>query len=346
MGGEGMEAVGDLATGGMIARAVEPKAGEASPHPGHGVCLNCGTPLAGDYCHACGQAAHVHRSLLAWWHDLAHGILHLDGKIWRTLPLLAWRPGDLTHRYVEGERAKFVSPMALFLFSAFLMFVTFSTVGGPFHTNFNRPDMAQVQAERARADARVAALEKQRDDAAAKGADTRDIRQDLADAQREAAALKIATGDADTFQMTGGNWLRHAFEKARSNPDLVLYKLQNNAYKFSWALIPLSVPFVALLFLFRGRRHRMYDHTVFVTYSIAFMTLGTVLLSLLRVIGLSEGWIAIAIAFVPPVHMYRQLKGAYGLSRFGALWRAALLLLFALIAFALFFALIGLMGAM
>ncbi|QPQ54189.1 DUF3667 domain-containing protein [Allosphingosinicella flava] len=345
MGGEGIEAIGDLATGGMVARAVEPKAGEAA-HGYGGQCLNCGTALAGDYCHACGQAGHVHRSLMAWWHDLAHGILHLDGKVWRTLPLLAWRPGDLTRRYVEGERAKFVSPMALFLFSAFLMFVTFSTIGGPFETNFAPPDKAEIQAERVKADARLAELEKQRDAAAAKGEDTRGIREEIADTQRETSALKIATGDTGTLRVEGADWIRHAIEKARANPDLLLYKLQNNAYKFSWALIPLSVPFVALLFLFRGRRHRMYDHTVFVTYSIAFMTLGTVTLSFLRVIGLLEGWIGFLILIIPPLHMYRQLKGAYALSRFGALWRTAMLLLFAFLAFILFLAGIGLMGAM
>ena len=80
----------------------------------------------GPYCHQCGQPAHVHRSLAAFWHDLAHGVLHFDGKIWRTLPLLAWRPGELTRRYIEGERARFVSPMALFLFSVFLMFAVFT----------------------------------------------------------------------------------------------------------------------------------------------------------------------------------------------------------------------------
>ena len=60
--------------------------------------------------------------------------------------------------------------------------------------------------------------------------------------------------------------------KAARNPELLLYKLKNNAYKFSWALIPLSVPFVWLLFPF-SRRFRLYDHMVFVTYSLAFMTL-------------------------------------------------------------------------
>jgi hypothetical protein len=44
-------------------------------------------------------------------------------------------PGQLTRRYIEGERARFVSPVALFLFSVFLMFAVFSSIGGPFAAN-------------------------------------------------------------------------------------------------------------------------------------------------------------------------------------------------------------------
>src|SRR3954469_12312683 len=128
----GIEGVGEMITGGLLARSVEPAAGEAS---GHGeACLNCGAALVGGLCHQCGQPAHVHRTIGAFWHDVAHSVLHFDGKIWRTLPLLAWKPGELTRRYIAGERARFVSPMALFLFSVFLMFAVFSLVGGPFTT--------------------------------------------------------------------------------------------------------------------------------------------------------------------------------------------------------------------
>ena len=58
-----LEAVGDIVTGGLIGRAVEPGAGEpgADGHTHERNCLNCGTPLAGDFCHACGQHAHVER---------------------------------------------------------------------------------------------------------------------------------------------------------------------------------------------------------------------------------------------------------------------------------------------
>ena len=42
-------------------------------------------------------------------------------------------------------------------------------------------------------------------------------------------------------------------KKFNENPGLALYKLQSNGYKFSWLLIPLSVPFVWLLFFWTRR---------------------------------------------------------------------------------------------
>ena len=72
---------------------------------------------------------------------------------------------------------------------------------------------------------------------------------------------------------TGIPWFdKVLLEKWKKNPGLMLYKLQANGYKFSWLLIPLSIPFVWLLFPF-SRRFGLYDHTVFVTYSLCFMTL-------------------------------------------------------------------------
>src|SRR3954468_14377273 len=117
-----IDAVADAVTGGMLGRAVEPRAGEGDGHTHESNCLHCGTALTGPYCSACGQHAHVHRTLEAFFHDFAHGVLHFEGKIFRTLPLLAWRPGELTRRYIDGQRASFVSPIALFLFCVFFMF--------------------------------------------------------------------------------------------------------------------------------------------------------------------------------------------------------------------------------
>ena len=128
----------------------------------------------------------------------------------------------------------------------------------------------------------------------------------------------------------------------------MFYKLQNNGYKYSWALIPLSVPFVWLLFLDRRRyrKYRAYDHTVFVTYSITFMSVGFILLTLLRPLGLPEGVAVNAMVFIPPIHMYRQLRGAYALSRFSALWRTLALIVVASLAASLFAMLLLLLGVL
>ena len=371
-----LEAVGDAATGAALAGVVEPRTGRDDGHTHETNCLNCGTELVGGYCHACGQHSHVHRTLTAFWHDLAHGVLHLDGKIWRTLPMLAWRPGELTRRYAHGERAKFVSPMALFLFSVFLMFAVFTIVGGPV---LNGTQVNGVETNRARAESELA---KELRQSQAELEALRDERSRLATArqptahvddrirekenevaieerlfrgfipERDAVATINATRSSDGgLVISSGaksvdDWFNAAYKKAKENPKLLLYKLQANAYKFSWLLIPISIPLVWLLFLHR-RRYRQftaYDHTVFVTYSIAFMSLAAIALSLLGLLGLPGGITLLAVLIVPPVHIYRQLKEAYGLSRASALWRTAALMILSLIAIALFAAILLFLG--
>jgi hypothetical protein len=342
-----IEAVGDAITGALAGRALEPGAGEpgADGHTHERQCLNCGTALVGDYCQSCGQRAHVHRTLSAFFHDLLHGVLHFEGKIWTTLPMLAWRPGELTRRYIEGERAKFVSPMALFLFSVFLMFAVASFSGTVTGTPDSPAVRTQIAANRAEEEAKLARLQRERESALQRRADTAAVDGKIEEQQRELTVIRgIETGElnsASGMRLAGvPDWLRAPAEKAGKNPDLLFYKLKTNAYKFSWLLIPLSVPFLWLMFPF-SRRFRLYDHTVFVTYSLSFMTLLTITGVVLAVVGLGP---LIALLFlVTPLHMYWQLKDAYGLSRSGAVIRTILLIAFATLALGLFaLSLIGL----
>jgi hypothetical protein len=313
--------------------------------------------VVGKHCHECGQQAHVHRSLSAFWHDLLHGVLHFEGKTWRTLPLLAWRPGELTRRYVDGERARFVSPIALFLFSVFLMFAVFGALGGAGNfgntrtgKNFQNGLVESIR----ETDGRVAALERERAKAFAARQSTAAIDKKLKDVREEASMLRLvkergvteATFSRSAEDIAGGSgWLNLAYKRAKENPSLLLYKLQTNAYKFSWALIPLSVPFLWLLFPF-SRRFRLYDHTVFVTYSLCFMTLLVVAMSMLRAAGVSSAVLVLAFLLIPPFHMYRQLCGAYSLSRLAAVWRTFLLLNFAALAATLFMLLLLALGVL
>lgn len=335
-------AAGDIATGALMARAVEPDTGAASmPGGEHSLCLNCATALAGPYCHACGQTAHIHRTLGSIGHDLLHGVLHFEGKIGRTLPMLVLRPGELTRRYIAGERARFVSPLALFLFSVFVMFASYSVLGpGDLAKGFARGGaVASASMDKSEAATIAAITRLERARAAATGPAARRTidrqlaaqRADLATTVRLRAKLAGERGEA----VLGVPFVDHGIAKLRANPQLVLYKAQSSAYKFSWALIVLSTPLVALLFAWR-RRFTLYDHAVFATYSITFMSLLAIVLELLVAIHAPRRLFVWTLWLAPIAHMFAQLRGAYRLSVFAAAWRTVALAIFAVTALLLF----------
>ena len=377
------EAIGTAVEGGLFAKALDERAGNKAPldrgHFAEGQCLNCGTELIGSHCHNCGQQAHLHRTLGAFLHDLLHGALHFEGRTWRTLPKLFFKPGELTRRYIEGERARFVSPMALFLFCIFLMFAVFQFTGISAPTDIRgnngdelaemateelervEADLAQVQSDLANPETteeESATLELRRqelsDQLAAIGearervpflrsdSEPRELETDAGG--NSAAPLFNASEPTVKLQAADVDWIEGGLAKWRKNPGLMLYKLQTNFYKFSWLLIPLSIPFVWLLFFWK-RRFRAYDHAIFITYSIAFMTLLILTVTLLALAGVAEAVWEAMLFFIPPIHMYKQLRGTYGLSRFSSFWRLCVLMIFIAIVLTLFLQLLLVLGA-
>ncbi|MDX3899030.1 MAG: DUF3667 domain-containing protein [Sphingobium sp.] len=383
MAGE-IEAAGDALTGGLIGEAVEREthgtrgAGPRAQDGHHGPCPNCGAALYTPYCGQCGQAAHLHRSLHSLGHDILHGVFHFEGKIWRTLPELALRPGRLTARYLAGERAKFVSPMALFLFTVFLMFAVFGFTGGALlepsggagapGTKIAAGDWrAGIRAEYAAAQREVdrlqeqlakpglsaaerTALEKKRDD----HIDERDGMAAMAtgdwsklaelDSRTRARAARANPRMAETGSDNDihSGWAgfdafaNKGLKKARENPSLLLYKLKTSGYKYSWLLIPLSIPFLWLLFFWRRDVH-LYDHAIFATYSISFMMALTITLSIMAALGAPAAVWGTILLIVPPLHMYRQLRTGYGpSSRAMTLLRLIFLMISTIIVLTLF----------
>ncbi|WP_133364656.1 DUF3667 domain-containing protein [Qipengyuania sediminis] len=354
------DAVGTTVAGGVVARAVEPSASgyaDASPkgHTRESACLNCGTALIGAHCHSCGQRAHLHRTLGAFAHDLLHGVLHFEGKTWRTLPLLAWRPGQLTREYIDGKRARYVSPIALFLFVVFLSFAIFNLMGAGGGSATGGTGVAAVEQAYQDNAAKLAVLRKEREALAPAAAARRTaIDAEIAEIEQDQKGMAVVLGK-DSVSVGGEIWEGFSHESesdngpvgrlvkhVRENPQLAIYKAQSNAYKYSWMLIPLSVPFVWMLFAFR-RRYGAYDHTVFTTYSITFMIALVAVASMLFYAGW-DGLGLLALLYAP-FHMYRQLRGTYSLSRFSAIWRMLALSLFAWVAIALFATLIGMASA-
>lgn len=365
-----VDAAGGAITGGVLAGAVEKPTGKAGEHD-HGVCSDCGAQTSGNFCANCGQPTHVHRTLLHLGEELLHGVMHFDARIWRTLPLLWLNPGRLTREWVSGRRTRYVSPLAMFLFTLFVMFFALSFMP-QYESRVVVADdiaedraalaeaeqaLAQVRAELAQQPSsvgRAATIEAerlvaQRRESLAKL--EQQVSQGRADGLKpgswQASLKDMAAGD-ETHDGTGqlkatgqdakseGHGFGATVMKKLQNPDLAVYKLQQTMYKFAFLLVPLSIPFVALLFLWK-RGFTLYDHGVFVLYSLTFMAMLLMAMVLAGTVLGAVGQVAVFAGMLAiPSHVFAQLKGAYGLGVFSALWRTVFLLVFCNIVIGLF----------
>jgi hypothetical protein len=178
------------------------------------------------------------------------------------------------------------------------------------------------------------------------------------------AAPEGAQGAANTSASAEQTWQEEVQESARSgdlhvntgwpradenirraleNPDLALYKVQEAANKFSFLLVPISLPFIALLFLWK-RGLTLYDHVVYALYALSFASI----LFVLFVLGMQSPLTTWALPWLVglglPVHTYFHLKGAYALGWWSALWRTLFMLTFALFAFLIFVFIVIVLG--
>jgi hypothetical protein len=86
-------------------------------------CGNCGAPMHGPFCYACGQPEKgMIRHLASVMADVADTIFNVDSRVFRTLPPLYFRPGFLTNEYFAGRRTRYVTPFRLFFFLCVISF--------------------------------------------------------------------------------------------------------------------------------------------------------------------------------------------------------------------------------
>jgi len=87
-------------------------------------CLNCGAPLNGPYCAQCGQRdIPPYPTVRELAIDAVSEFSGWDGRLLNTLRTLLLRPGLLTHEFLEGRRARYISPLRLYLSASVIYFL-------------------------------------------------------------------------------------------------------------------------------------------------------------------------------------------------------------------------------
>jgi Protein of unknown function (DUF3667) len=99
----------------------------------HTACRNCGFAWGDkkpNYCPQCGQDTHEHPpSLLEFVHEFVTHYVALEGKLWKTLGLLFFAPGQLTKHFSAGRKLRYVSPLRLYITASFVFFLVVKIAG-------------------------------------------------------------------------------------------------------------------------------------------------------------------------------------------------------------------------
>jgi hypothetical protein len=86
-------------------------------------CQNCGHEVAERFCPACGQENIETRH--PFYYLFTHffsDFVHYDGKFWKTIRYLLFRPARLSREYLDGKRKSYVNPVQLYIFISFITF--------------------------------------------------------------------------------------------------------------------------------------------------------------------------------------------------------------------------------
>ena len=329
-------------------------------------CANCETPLIGTYCHVCGQVAEdFHRSSWKLLVEAVESLLHLDGRLVKTMPNLLRRPGQLTRDYLDGKRAWQVQPFRMFL--VILLVVIFAghwatttnarraeARGDDTHSTlgFTGPGQTARDDPAARAEARAEIVADPDMPPAAKAAALAAIDQDWAKFGRsvgENAAAEAATAEkagtkagndqirvrsaiANEAQLSSmQHWAQTRYDAVKDDPERFALILEIWGHRIAILALPVSALMLTLLFAF-NRRFYVFDHLVFSMHSLSFqMLLLTLIFLLSMLIGGWAWWLLLA----SPVHLFLHMKGAYQRSTIGTLARMFVLLNLTTITFSL-----------
>lgn len=109
----------------MSDSSAQTAAGSARPPPS--TCENCGSVRPSPFCPQCGQNDRNYaRGLATVVWEFGREAFEMDSRFLQTLKLLLFKPGSLTSEFSRNRRARYMSPIRLYLFTSFLFVLVLS----------------------------------------------------------------------------------------------------------------------------------------------------------------------------------------------------------------------------
>lgn len=299
-------------------------------------CLNCDAELHGRYCAQCGQDAHHHvLSIRHTLGELLEDIAHADGKVWRTLHLLALKPGELTCEYLRGKRASYTPPFRLYVALSLLLFLVALLPDG---SDAGKKTIVQGTQEVGLTQEAAEALDEGLE--AVPEERRANVRAQLLKAVAKVPAESQVLAITKLAAACGKNPLSEAVlntgvasglapDKLIANCKMVAKPAEklidagsDHAPKMMVFFLPLIAAFGKLLYA--GSRRYYVGHLVFFVHFHAFVFLamasGNLAGSLAGLTGL--GWLdtlsdlaVLALIFWVPVYLYKAMRHVYGQSK-------------------------------
>jgi hypothetical protein len=263
------------------------------PVPQPLICSNCGAPLGGEYCSACGQRhePHVH-SVRHFFAEAFESLTHADSRLWRTLWFLLSRPGKLTLEFFKGHRVGYLPPFRLYLVISLVFFL----VAG-------LPDQVNVNIEPAKA----------AEDEAALAGDTKSGLQDENLVSEICAEFRKSDPKADaSYARLQAFCSRPGAERTRAIGEALVHNLPRAMFVF----LPLLAFSMKLLY-WRPKRYYV-EHLLLLVHNHAFVFLALAIVYLLQripVVGEHLGLLEFAVWVYIVWYIFRAMRNYYAQSR-------------------------------
>jgi len=237
--------------------------------PAESGCTNCGTILVGEFCHACGQKRFVEsdRRFGHLLHQFFAGLTDVDGRVWRSLRALLFHPGVLSHEYFEGRRARWLSPVSLFLAVSVIYFFA-PMRGGDLTLQFNQQVSGHVRSLALGPDETLTPAQIASSGQSHSGFTSPWVERRVA--KRDVAARAASNGAVG-----------YSYRDYR-----LAYDAKANDVSKALVILHVPVAALALMLMFAGQRRYYAEHFVFVMHYLAFWMIA--LQIVLQVINLAN----------------------------------------------------------